>query len=88
MLQLNLQRSKTNSNMADQSSSLEQIVAHHSAAIAQINEILLLIARRQQESDRIQQGDHSDSAGKRSTNCHQRSSDRRTKSHYPGSLRR
>lgn len=41
--------------MTDQSSSLEQNVAYHSAAIAQINEILLLIARRQQESDRIQQ---------------------------------
>lgn len=41
--------------MTDQSSSLEQIVAHHSTAIAQINEILPLIARRQQESDRIQQ---------------------------------
>ncbi|HEY9653904.1 MAG TPA: hypothetical protein V6C50_00290 [Crinalium sp.] len=41
--------------MTDQSSSLEQTVAQHSSAIAQINEILLLIARRQQESDRIQQ---------------------------------
>ena len=41
--------------MTDQSSSLEQTVAHHSAAIAQINEILLLIARRQQETDRMQQ---------------------------------
>ncbi|MBW4694768.1 MAG: hypothetical protein KME27_23710 [Lyngbya sp. HA4199-MV5] len=41
--------------MTDQSSSLEQTVAHHSTAIAQINEILLLIARRQQETDRLQQ---------------------------------
>lgn len=44
--------------MADQSSSLEQTVAHHSTAIAQINEILLLIARRQQETDRILQESH------------------------------
>ncbi|PSB25726.1 hypothetical protein [Stenomitos frigidus] len=41
--------------MTDQSSSLEQTVAHHNAAIAQINEILLLIARRQQETVQIQQ---------------------------------
>ncbi len=34
---------------------LEQTVAHHSAAIAQINEILILIARRQQETVQIQQ---------------------------------
>ncbi|GEM_PF-881392 len=41
--------------MTDQPSSLEQTVAHHSNVIAQINEILLLIARRHQESDQIQQ---------------------------------
>lgn len=41
--------------MTDQPSPLEQTVANHSSAIAQINEILLLIARRQQETDRIQQ---------------------------------
>jgi ribosomal protein L29 len=41
--------------MTDQASSLEQTVAHHNAAIAQINEILLLIARRQQETVQIQQ---------------------------------
>lgn len=41
--------------MTDQSSSLEQTVANHSTAIAQTNEILLLIARRQQETDRILQ---------------------------------
>ena len=40
--------------MTDQSS-LEQTVAHHSTAIAQINEILILIARRQQETVQIQQ---------------------------------
>ncbi|XGV98653.1 MAG: hypothetical protein ACAF41_06875 [Leptolyngbya sp. BL-A-14] len=34
---------------------MEQTVAHYSAEIAQINQILLLIARRQQEADRIQQ---------------------------------
>ncbi len=44
--------------MTDQSTPLEQTVAHHSNAIAQINEILLLIAKRQQESDRIQQENH------------------------------
>jgi len=41
--------------MTEQSSLLEQTVAHHSAAIAQINEILILIARRQQETVQIQQ---------------------------------
>jgi hypothetical protein len=41
--------------MTGQASPLEQAVAQHSSTIAQINEILLLIARRQQESDRIQQ---------------------------------
>lgn len=47
--------SEIHHGMTDQSSLLEQTVAHHSAPIAQINEILLLIARRQQESDPIQQ---------------------------------
>lgn len=41
--------------MTDQSSPLEQTVAQHSNAIAQINEILLLIARRQQETVQIQE---------------------------------
>ena len=41
--------------MTDQSSSLEQTVANHSTTIAQINEILLLIAQRQQETIHIQQ---------------------------------
>ncbi|MBC7969134.1 MAG: hypothetical protein H7Z11_03195 [Verrucomicrobia bacterium] len=41
--------------MTDQPSALEQTVAHHSNVIAQINEILLLIARRQQETVEIQQ---------------------------------
>ncbi|XHX76574.1 MAG: hypothetical protein RBJ76_19340 [Stenomitos frigidus ULC029] len=41
--------------MTDQSFPLEQTVAQHSNAIAQINEILLLIARRQQETVQIQQ---------------------------------
>ncbi|MBW4694767.1 MAG: hypothetical protein KME27_23705 [Lyngbya sp. HA4199-MV5] len=40
--------------MTYQSASLGQIVAHHSAAIAQINEILLLVAQRQQETVQIQ----------------------------------
>ncbi|XGV95348.1 MAG: hypothetical protein ACAF41_21710 [Leptolyngbya sp. BL-A-14] len=37
--------------MTDQSPTLEQTVAEHSHSIAQINEILLLLARRQQEHD-------------------------------------
>ena len=50
-----LEQTVIEQTMTDQSSPLEQTVASHSNTIAQINEILLLIARRQQESDRIQQ---------------------------------
>ena len=38
--------------MTDQSPLFEQTVAEHSRSSAQINEILLLLARRQQEHDR------------------------------------
>lgn len=41
--------------MTDQASPLEQTVGQHSNAIVQINEILLLIARRQQETVQIQE---------------------------------